>query len=133
MVPSDAATRSIKEIVSLDKVQTDHNSGPCVAAYGPLLEVEHVIDARAMRLKENMPKWELDTGIALRDKQYKPELLEKIEKVLDNATWSDYIGAEAVITTGDMQAITRCMLGDPKVDLFAKHAPRQLRDRKSVV
>jgi len=132
MVPSDAATRSIKEIVSLDKVQTDHNSGPCVAAYGPLLEVEHVIDARAMRLKENMPKWELDTGIALRDKQYKPELLEKIEKVLDNATWSDYIGAEAVITTGDMQAITRCMLGDPKVDLFAKHAPRQLSDKNAL-
>jgi len=123
---SDTTATSMEDIVSLAKDQTDHKTGPCTAAYGPLLKIEHIIDARDLRLKENMPKSELDTSIAIRDKKYSPELLEAIEEVLDNATWEDYLAAEAVITTEDMQAIARCLLGDSDVDLSEEEAPKVL-------
>jgi len=94
-----------------------NQTGPCLAAHGPMSKVKRIIDARDVRLQENMSKDEMDTRIAIQDKKYSSELLEAIEQVLDYATWEDYMTAEVVITTEDMQAITRCLLGDSDVDM----------------
>lgn len=95
-------------IITLSHAEID-NQGVCDNA---LMKIERIIDARAIRLKEDMPKSELETDTAIKKGRRDGELLEAIEAILNEATWQDFIDAEAIIKERDMQDLARCMLGN---------------------
>lgn len=112
---------SSNDIVSLSHTEIDLHPDACVVATGPLSKIVHIIEARQIRLEGHILQQELETAKAIIENKHSPKLLEGIEDVLDDATWQDYVDAEVIIKEEDMEAITRCMLGNPNISM-SEHA-----------
>lgn len=112
---SNVVNASSQEIVSL--AASEQVQQACTNAKESFQKIEDIIVARHARLVGGMPLSELETGKFINQRKYNDQLLEKIEAILDDAKWEDYIKAGVVITDEDMQAISRCLLKDPELDL----------------